>query len=530
MKRIRLMGICLVTVFAMGAVAASSASALPKALIDEATVSGGAASQEANIAGKAGFEVTVVSDATWAAMTAAEFGQYELLIAGDPTCSTLPPGISSSASVYGPVVMGTAGGRTASGNRTIVGTDPVYHDGGSFEAPGARGTIIREGIDFAGKILGRTGMYFDATCAGPYGQSAQILEVLNSITASSPAWTVDALPPCGGNVSLIAANPSFSELTTESLEGWGCSVHESFPTFPTEYSALAVATDTESHPTCGVDPNTGLSACGEAYILIAGAGTVVKSEQIELTPLESTNPAFTNHTVTAHVSSEKTPVEGQVVTFSVTGVNAGASGTCVPASCATDSSGNATFTYHDTNGAGEDTIKASFTDKKGSLQSATAVKHWTASTGCAISDKKVSPFTDVATGKPVYAEDNLASTITPISPVNSAPEHLTVSGNGHFFTLTGVTSVLCHDNTKYPLDSGNKFNTVSGIGSGTFGTVFGTGKPGYTARFEFSDGGDQPSGSDTGGDRASLIVYDSLGHVVWHVNGKFTTASQEETG
>jgi hypothetical protein len=38
--------------------------------------------------------------------------------------------------------------------------------------------------------------------------------------------------------------------------------------------------------------------------------------------------------------------------------------------------GDVTFTYHDTNGAGDDTITASFTDGGGSLRSATAHKHW----------------------------------------------------------------------------------------------------------------------------------------------------------
>jgi hypothetical protein len=257
---------------------------------------------------------------------------------------------------------------------------------------------------------------------------------------------------------------------------------------------------------------------------LAIVGEITRPPKIELSPATAENPVGVTHTVTATVTENGEPKEGVTVTFTVTGANP-QTGTGT-----TNAKGEATFTYKGEK-AGTDTIVASFVDKAGKTdESNRATKTWVAPTGCAISDKKVSPFTDVATGKPVYAEDNLASTITPISPVNSAPEHLAVSGNGHFFTLTGVTSVLCHDNTKYPLDSGNKFNTVSGIGSGTFGTVFGTGKPGYTARFEFSDGGDQPSGSDTGGDRASLIVYDSLGHVVWHVNGKFTTASQEETG
>ena len=518
MKRSRLMGLCVMAIFAMSAVAVSSASAAPpKALIDEATVTGGTESQEARIAEKLGFEVSVVGDATWGSMTQAEFGKYQVLIAGDPTCSTLPPGLISSAPVYGPVVLGLAGGRTSAGNRVVVGTDPVYHDGGSFEAPGARGTIIREGIGYASAQSGTTGMYYDASCAGELGQPTQVLEIATALNGGPGSWTIDDEPPCGGNVSLIASNPAFSELTTESLEGWECSVHESFPTFPTEFSALAVATDTSSHPTCGVDPNTGLEACGEAYILIAGSSIVVKSEQIEMTPLESTNPVGTNHTVTAHLTSGGSPLAGQAVTFTVTGQNAGASGTCVPVGCVTDASGNVAFTYHDGNGAGEDTIKASFTDAAGSLQSATAVKYWVASTeGCSITGgSKADPFTDTTTHDKFLSEDTLHSNLT-------LPQHLVVRGNGKFFTLTSLTSARCIKDPTIP-PNGNMFNTLSGKGIGSFGTAFGHTKPGYMFRIEIKDAG------ATGPDTIKLQVYNSKGVLEWTAGGPFTTPAQKET-
>jgi hypothetical protein len=376
--RQRLVGVALITVLVM-LLEAGAASAAPKALINGSTVSGGAASQEAQIATAKGFDVTVVDDATWATMSQADFGSYDLLIAGDPTCGGLPPGLVASAGVYGPVVLGHAGGRTQAGNRIVVGTDPVFHDGGDFTTPGARGTIIRDGIGFAGAQPGRTGMYFDATCAGPV-QPTEILSIVDALSEGSGTWTIDGTPPCGGAVSLIASSPAFSDLTTASLQGWGCSVHESFPTFKSDWSALAVATDTPSHPTCGVDPNTGASACGEAYLLIAGSSIVVISGSISVTPTDSTNPVGTDHTITAEVTSNGSPMVNQVVTFTVTGQNAGATGTCVPASCASDSSGHVSFTYHDANGAGDDTIKASFTDAAGSLQSATAQKHWVAGT------------------------------------------------------------------------------------------------------------------------------------------------------
>lgn len=353
--------------------------ASPTALINGLTVSGGASSQEAMGATALGYVVTVVSDAAWQAMTQAQFGAYDLLIIGDPTCSSTSQNAAANAAVWAPVVMGTAGGRTAPGNRVFIGTDPVFHDSGIASE---RATIIRDGLKFAGKQPGRTGLYFCGSCSGGSGN---VLAALTLLSTGSGVWTANDAPPCGGSVSLIASEPSFGPpdpLTTASLQGWSCSVHESFPTFPTDWNALAVATDTPTTPTCGVDPNTGLSACGQAYILIAGSSIIVGSGSISVAPLDATNPVNTDHTVTAHATSGGSPLANQIITWTVTGVNAGASGTCVPAGCTTDSNGDVSFTYHDTNGLGDDTIKASFTDAAGSLQSATAQKHWVTSSGC----------------------------------------------------------------------------------------------------------------------------------------------------
>jgi hypothetical protein len=358
---------------------ASIASALT-ALVHSDTVSG-SPSQEEQIAATAGYTVTVVDDATWQAMTAADFGAYDLLIIGDPTCGGAPQQAAANAATWAPVVMGSAGGRTQAGNRIVVGTDPVYHDFG--DPTGARATIIREGIGFAGAQTNTTGLYLCASCSGGNGN---VLTALTLLSTGAGTWTDNSSPPCGGAASLIASHPSFPTLSTASLQGWGCSVHESWPTFPTDWSALAVATDTPTIPTCGIDPSTGLSACGEAYILIAGSAIVVVSESIDVTPVDSSNPVGSSHTVTATVTSGATPVAGQLVDFTVTGVNAGASGTCVPADCKTDASGQVTFTYTDANGPGDDTIKASFTDSAGSLQAATAQKHWVAPEGCGCMD------------------------------------------------------------------------------------------------------------------------------------------------
>ena len=415
------------------ALAGIANAAPPTALINGATTYGA----EASIATSLGYSVTTVSDAVWGTYTAADFGQYDLLIAGDPYCGSLPPGLVATAPIYGAVVLGHAGGRTLAGNRIVVGTDPVFH--GHHE-------IIHDGIAFAGKQPGRTGMFFDSTCAANYyGQSAETLAILSALSEGAGSWTIDAGPPCGGAVSLIASEPSFTTATTATLQGWGCSVHESFPTFPTDWSALAVATDTATHPTCGVDPNTLLSACGEAYILISGSSIVVASGSIALTPLNATNPVGTSHTVTAHVTSGGLPLAGQIVTFTVTGQNAGALGTCVPVGCSTDVNGDVSFTYVDSNGAGDDTIKGSFTDAAGSLQSATAQKHW-----IGVTEKPIT-----ASGYPVSAVEgalftgNVATVSDPDTAAtageytasidwgDSSSSAGTISGSGGSFTVYG---------------------------------------------------------------------------------------------
>jgi hypothetical protein len=341
-------------------------AAPPKALINADTVSG-SPSLEQTQAESQGFTVDVVSGAAWSAMTQADFAAYQLLIIGDPTCSTTALSATSNAAVWAPVVMGTAV-NTQPGNRILIGTDPVYHH---FSHPGAT-TLIGDGIEFAGALPGRTGVYFDMSC----GDNGQGLATLNLLSVGAGTWTENTFPPCGGSVSKIASNPAFNDLSSADLQGWFCSDHETFPQFRDDWSPLAVATDTPSHPVCGTDPDTGATVCGEPYVLVAGVGIIVTSPDISVSPTDATNPSGTDHTVTATVKKSGTPVVGQHVDFTVTGQNNGVTGTCVPAGCVTDSNGQVSFTYHDVNGAGDDTITASFTDTSGTKQQATATKHW----------------------------------------------------------------------------------------------------------------------------------------------------------
>lgn len=346
-----------------------------KALVLQESVTGGASSKEALHATAAGFAVTVVDATTWGTMTAAQFADYQLVIVGDPTCGSLAQVVSTNAKALSDAVMARAGGNTKVGNRILIGTDPVFH----FSQGGEK--LINAGIDFAGVQDGATGLYLNFTCGDidydSNGVGDGLQKLLPLLTAdASGTWSQNTSPPCGGDVSLISKAAQFAGLTSAILRGWSCSVHETFPTFPTDWSALAIATDTPTKPTCGNDVDTGAATCGEAYVLISGSGIVSTAPDLALAPLTATNPVGTKHTVTATVTkSDKTPSPGVLVSFVVTGANAGATGTCVPADCKTGADGKVAFSYTGTK-AGDDTINAAIT-VDGSRQTATASKTWT---------------------------------------------------------------------------------------------------------------------------------------------------------
>jgi hypothetical protein len=360
------------TTLTVTAASAATPTPTPKVLINLATVAGQSTnSVEAQRATAAGFAVTNVTAAQWTAMTAAQFGQYDALVVGDPTCSSVAASVTGNVSTWAPVVMGTAGGRTQAGNRVLVGTDPVYHRSAHTGAD----HLIQDGIAFAGAQPGRTGIYLDNSCGGV----AALVPALNALSAGSGTWT-DGGGSCGDKVSKIASNSLFDSLVSADMQAWGCSIHETYGSWKSDWFPLAIDTLSTAKPVCGYDTTSHAAVCGTPYILIAGSDIVVTSPNLALTPATATNPAGGSHTVTANLVRAGAPLVAQTVTFSVTGVNAGATGTCAAnAACTSDASGNVSFTYADTKGAGNDTINASFRDSAtGTTQSATAAVTWSA--------------------------------------------------------------------------------------------------------------------------------------------------------
>jgi hypothetical protein len=336
---------------------------------------GSGVSLEQQQAELAGFSVDLVNTAQWQAMTAAQFSAYQVLILGDPNCDAaignFPYGADANASTWQGVVA------SSSGNRVLIGTDPTLHNDGPTGTQ--RGDLLeKNGIAFAGAKSRATGAYIDLSCAydaAAFGTAVPFLDGLSSHGAGS--FTVggeNGVSPrlCAGAISIVAQSGPTTGLHNADLSGWGCSVHEFFDKFPSDFTPLAIATDPAIPKTYSAkDVDTGTIVSGSPYIMLAGGGVTVVSN-ITLTPATATNPVGTSHTVTATVKRNGNPVSGAVVTFNVdSGPNVNKHGTGT-----TNASGQTTFTYTDTGGAGTDEISATFTDDAGALEKATATKTW----------------------------------------------------------------------------------------------------------------------------------------------------------
>ncbi|MBI4311894.1 MAG: hypothetical protein HY681_08935, partial [Chloroflexi bacterium] len=321
-----------------------SANATSGVLILEGTVSGGASSPEGQAAAALGHTVTVVDNATWASMTAAQFAAYRAIILGDPTCNSSPLATAAAnAGVWGPVI---------TGNVIINGTDPVYHLGQGG------GELTNKGVAFAVDEPNKTGAYISLSCNYHGTAPNTAVPVLD---AFSPGGFTAMGVGCYNNAHIVAAHPALAGLTDATLSNWSCSVHEAFDKWPVDFAVLAIAKDIGSSYTA---PD---GSVGTPYILARGEKLVVISD-IKLEPVASTNPVGSPHTLTAIVTEDEAPLSGTTVTFKVLdGPNKGLIGTGM-----TNAGGKAIFTYTGTV-VGKDFIVATFVDSTGATQSSSVV-------------------------------------------------------------------------------------------------------------------------------------------------------------
>jgi lysophospholipase L1-like esterase len=315
------------------AIASPAGAASNEVLILGATVSGGTSSLEAQEVTAQGFTPVVVDDATWEGMTTAQFASYRAIVIGDPTCGSYDDTSHLTAALSNPSTWGAA----VNGNVLVIGTDPVLHSGGV--ATSGPGQLITHGIDFALAQSGKTGAYIDLSCAYGDMPANTPVTLLDGIRAGG--FTVDGTPSsvCYNDAHIVATHPALSGLTDADLSNWSCSVHESFDTWPADYTVLAMARNFGSTYTASD------GTVGEPYILASGTG--LHSFPLSLAPVTQSAQAGSKATVTAQLldSSTSAPVSGQKISFRVeSGPDAGVSGTC-SSSCTTDASGQATWSY-----------------------------------------------------------------------------------------------------------------------------------------------------------------------------------------
>jgi hypothetical protein len=306
-----------------------------KVLILDSSVSGGITSAESTDAQALGLGVDVVIPATWATLTAGQFASYQAIIIGDPPCGSNSNWAAASANTgtWGPVI---------NGNVITNGTDPVLH-GPSH--PGGF-TLVQKSVAFAAALPGKTGLYADLSCWSPPAGTA--VDILNAV---EPGWTAGPAG-CGDNVAVVATNPILAGLTDADLEGWGCSIHEYFDSWPADF--VPIALDTDAAPLYTAPDGTQ----GTPYIM--GRGTGLVAGDISLSPDTGTSDVNTPYTLSAFVQFQGTIQVGATVTLTCTGgPNDGLSTTAV-----TDGTGTAVFSLTAT-APGTDTCTASFVNPTG---------------------------------------------------------------------------------------------------------------------------------------------------------------------
>jgi hypothetical protein len=246
-----------VLVAGIAAITAGAASAGP-VLILGPTVTGGMASDEALAAIAAGHTVEIADNTQWAAKTAADFGAYDALILGDPTCA----GSGGSApNIAAAEANRTTWSPTIDGNIVIIGTDEVFHRSqGGLQ-------LTNSSVAFAGAAAGKTGLMASMSCYYHAGSGmthdVPVLDQFGTFTAVG----VD----CYNDAHIVATHPALGALTDANLSNWSCSVHNAFAAFPSSFLTLAIA-ENISGPYTKTFPD---GTFGVPYILARGEGLVV---------------------------------------------------------------------------------------------------------------------------------------------------------------------------------------------------------------------------------------------------------------
>jgi hypothetical protein len=252
----RRLAVMLGVVAAVAAFSAGTAAAGP-VLILNSSVTGGLASDEALAAIAAGKTVELASDAQWAAKTAAEFGAYDALILGDPTCTG---GGGSATSIAAAEANRTTWSPMIDGNIVIIGTDEVFHSSqGGLQ-------LTNSAVAFAGAAADKTGLMLSLSCY--YHDSTGVTHNIPVLDQFGMFTSVGV--DCYNDAHIVATHPALGALTDANLSNWSCSVHNAFAAFPASFLTLAIA-ENISGPFTRTYPD---GTFGVPYILARGEGLV----------------------------------------------------------------------------------------------------------------------------------------------------------------------------------------------------------------------------------------------------------------
>ena len=256
-------------------------------LILDSTVTGGATSLEAvraalipaDPADPTGEKLTVeVTDATgWGARTTSDFSTYRAVILGDPNCSVNTSPIDAATAnntVWGPAI---------NGNVIVIGTDPVHHSiSGPGGVQGGR-QLTQSGIQFAAAEPTKTGAYITLSCYYARAGVATPVPLLDPFGSFTVLGQFN-FSSCPMNSHIVAVHPALSALTDAALSNWGCSAHEAFDSFPSDFLVLVISSEISQTFTApdGTVGGPYILARGETLSpILCGNGTLDPGEECD---------------------------------------------------------------------------------------------------------------------------------------------------------------------------------------------------------------------------------------------------------
>ena len=267
---------------------------------------------------------------------------------------------------------------SSAGTKNVVFMSDGESNQGGADFAAALGALVGAGANIYAFAIGD-----GASCTG--GSQGTLQQMADAADAVNDGLCTNVPDPT--NLPLIVTDVVATQMTDVSLTVDGGPVgfesNSNPPPFdgPGNTNVTATAADQApgQHTVCltaeGLGPKSDPSSSDtatqcETYVVYG----------FDLTPATEINELSEDdsHTVVATVSGDAGTLAGWPIEFTVTGANAGTTGTCVPADCATDASGQVTFTYSVPQvpaSLGMDTISAEV-DINGDTASLDVAKEW----------------------------------------------------------------------------------------------------------------------------------------------------------